>query len=67
MEVNTIGMSVTSGAMATLTPSLIPCLTVSEITSVRRGPGVIPLLSPNIIPDMRNVSDAVTGFNTQVA
>ena len=61
MEDKTIGMSVTSGAMATLTPSLIPCLMVSEITSVKRGPGVIPLLSPNIMPEMRNVNNVVMG------
>jgi hypothetical protein len=45
-----IGRSVIMGATATLTPALISCCRVSEMTSVRSGPGAKPAESPRTIP-----------------
>ena len=46
----TIGVSVSRGARATLTPSRMPCFRVWEMTSVSMGPGDNPALSPRTIP-----------------
>jgi len=46
----TIGVSVSRGARATLTPSRMPCFKVWEITRVSMGPGDNPALSPKSTP-----------------
>jgi hypothetical protein len=38
-----MGRSVMSGDTATLMPSFVPCLRVSDITRVNNGPGIKPL------------------------
>jgi len=41
---------VIKGAKATLIPDFISCLRVSEITSVKRGPGAKPADKPSTVP-----------------
>lgn len=48
-----IGASVKRGAEAILKPSNLLCFSVSEMTSVRVGPGVIPDEMPNTIPEIK--------------
>lgn len=56
----TIGTSAIRGAIATLIPSRLPCLRLSVMTTVNKGPGISPLLRPNIIPEMKKlISDVI--------
>ena len=48
-----IGISVNSGATATLIPPALLCLSVSETTSARSGPGDTPAVKPRIMPESR--------------
>ena len=49
-----MGRSVIKGATATLKPSFLLCLNVSDMTSVSRGPGDIPAVSPKKAPIVKN-------------
>ena len=51
----TIGISVISGAHATLIPSFMLYCSVSLITKINKGPGEIPALKPKIIPEIKKL------------
>jgi hypothetical protein len=63
---STIGKSARSGAIATLIPSILPCLRLSEITRVNNGPGISPLLRPKTIPEMKKLISDVIVENTEL-
>ena len=48
--INITGKSVIKGTNAIFDPSVLLCCKVSEITSVRRGPGDNPADNPNMAP-----------------
>ena len=55
MVTSIIGMSVNKGAIATLIPSFLLWVRVSDMTTVNKGPGDIPAVSPKTIPVIANV------------
>ena len=59
IDSNTMGISVTSGALATSMPAFLSCFNVSEMTSVNKGPGNIPAANPNRIPEIRKGIDSI--------
>jgi hypothetical protein len=55
-----IGKSVITGARATLMPDRISCRSVSEIKSVRSGPGENPADNPSTVPTVKKYNIVIS-------
>lgn len=57
-----MGRSVKSGELATIIPSFLFFINVSEITSVNKGPGVIPETKPKKIPIIKKSLSIIESY-----